>query len=86
MRGGGYRGGGLREGFGGVLREHSDKDVVTDLSFRLVGCCDVDEDVAGFKGDFGTVGVDDRRHGADCAVGVEDHGVDGRVPYYMQIS
>jgi len=79
-------GGGLREGFGGVLGEHRDNNVVTDLGFGLVGCCYVDEDVAGLKGDFGMVRVDDRRHGADCAVGVQDHGVDGRVPYYMQIS
>lgn len=86
MRGGGQRGGGLRKGFGGVLGEHGDNDVVTDLGFGLVGCCYVDEDVAGFKGDFGMVGIDDGRHGANCAVGVEDNGVDGRVPYYMQIS
>lgn len=75
--GGGYADGGLREGFGGVLGEHGDNDVVTDLGFRLVGCCDVDEDIAGFKGDFGMIGVDNGRHGADRAVGVEDHGVDG---------
>ena len=32
------------------------------------------------------VGVYDGRHGADCAVGIEYDGVDGRVPYYVEIS
>ena len=43
------------EGFGGVLGEHADEDVVDDFGFGFVGGCDVDEDVAGFSTDFRVV-------------------------------
>ena len=50
------------EGFGGVLGEHGNKDVVNNFGFSLVGCCYVDEDVAGFEADFGVVGIYDWGH------------------------
>ena len=50
------------EGFGGVLREHGDEDVVYNLGFGFVGCGYVDEDVAGFEADLGVVGIYDWGH------------------------
>ena len=50
------------EGFGGVLREHGDENIVNNFGFSLVGCGYVDEDIAGFEADFGVVGIDDWRH------------------------
>ena len=50
------------ERFGGVLGEHGDEDIVNNLSFSLVGCGYVDEDVAGFEANFGVVGIYDWGH------------------------
>ena len=73
------------EGLRSVLREHGDNDVVYYLSFRFVGGCYVDEDVACFEANFGVVGVDYWGHGADCSICVEDDGVDGRFPDDVEI-
>lgn len=45
------------EGFGGVLGEHGDEDVVYDFGFCFIGCCYVYEDIFGFEADLGVVGV-----------------------------
>ncbi len=50
------------EGFGGVLGEHGDEDIVYNFGFGFVGCGYVDEDVAGFEADLGVVGIYDWGH------------------------
>lgn len=72
-----------REGLRGVLGEHGNDDVVHYLGFRLVGGCYVDEDVARFEADFGVVGIDYWRHGADCSVCVKDDWVNRGVFDYV---
>ena len=74
------------EGFRGILREHSDDDVVYYLGFRSVGGCYVNEDVAGFEADFGVVGVDYWRHGADCSICIKNDWVDWRVSDYVKVA
>lgn len=74
-----------REWLRRVLGEHGDNDIVYYLGFCFVRGCYIDEDVAGFEADFGVVGIDYWRHGADCSVCVEDDWVDGGVFDYVQI-
>lgn len=71
------------EGLRGILGEHGDDDIVYYLGFCFVGCCYVDEDVAGFEAYFGVVRIDYWRHGANCSVCVEDDWVDGGVFDYV---
>ena len=71
------------EGLRGVLGEHRDDDVVYYLGFCFVRGCYVDEDIAGFKADFGVVGIDYWRHRADCSVCIEDDGVDWGIFDYV---
>ena len=69
-----------------VLREHRNKDVVAYFGFRFVGCCYVDEDIAGLKRDFAMIGIDDWRHRTDCAIRIKYDRVYRRLSYYMQIA
>jgi hypothetical protein len=75
----------LREGFGCVLREHGDYDLVHDFHLRLVKCSNFNKDILGVQANFGMVTVDNGRKGTNGSVGIVDRRVDGRVTNYMEV-
>lgn len=71
--------GNQREGFGGILREHSDHHTVDNLKLSAVGSGHLNEDVCGVHRDLRVIAVDDGRQRADGSIGVVNDWVDGGV-------
>lgn len=75
----------LREGFGCVLREHGDHDLIHDLHLRLIKRSNFDKDILGVQANFRMITVDNGRKRTDGSVGIVDDRVDGRVANDMEI-
>lgn len=75
-----------RERLAAILRKHSGHHIDNDVELRLIGSCNINEDVASVESDFGMFRVDDGGHRKNSLLRVVDDWVDWRALDDMQIT